>query len=106
VKALPARGEVGIFNRSHYEDVLVVRVHDLCAEGPLEPALRPDQRLREASHRERNHGPQAYLHVSREEQAKRLAERIDDPTKNWKVNPGDFEEAKLWNDYTPPPTTR
>jgi PPK2 family polyphosphate:nucleotide phosphotransferase len=99
VKALPARGEVGIFNRSHYEDVLVVRVHDLVPKDAW--SRRYDQINAFEKHLTENGTTvlKLYLHVSREEQAKRLAERIDDPTKNWKVNPGDFEEAKLWNDY-------
>ncbi len=99
VRALPARGEVGIFNRSHYEDVLVVRVHSLV---PKEAWRRRYEEINAFEKHLVESGTtilKFFLHVSREEQARRLRERIEDPTKNWKVNPGDFEEARLWDDY-------
>jgi len=108
---LPERGQIGIFNRSYYEDVLVVRVHpeDLHREGV--PDALPDgapvwkERYRSIVNLERHlyeNGTRIlkfYLHLSKEEQRKRFLERIDDPSKNWKVSPADIEERKLWKQY-------
>ena len=110
--ALPARGIVGIFNRSYYEEVLVVRVH---------PEILASQRLPEASvknlpklwqqryahicefenYQNSNgmHIVKFFLHISRDEQKKRFLERIDDPSKNWKFNSGDLKERARWDDY-------
>ncbi|HWS71527.1 MAG TPA: polyphosphate kinase 2 family protein [Thermoanaerobaculia bacterium] len=96
---VPAKGEVVVFNRSHYEDVLVVRVHDLV------PETRWRQRYAQINEFERmltENGTvilKFFLHISRDEQKKRLEERISDPTKRWKFQHGDIEERKLWNDY-------
>jgi PPK2 family polyphosphate:nucleotide phosphotransferase len=98
-RAVPARGEVGIFNRSHYGDVLVVRVHNLV------PKQVWSQRYEQINVFEKLLADndvkilKFFLHISREEQKKRLLERINDPTKNWKVSLGDFEERKYWDDY-------
>ena len=99
VKALPARGEVGIFNRSHYEDVLVVRVHELVPKS--EWRKRYDQINAFEKHLSENGTTilKFCLHVSREEQARRLRDRIEDATKNWKINPEDFKEARRWAEY-------
>jgi PPK2 family polyphosphate:nucleotide phosphotransferase len=108
---LPERGQIGIFNRSYYEDVLVVRVHpeDLHREGV--PDALPDgapvwkERYRSIVNLERHlyeNGTRIlkfYLHLSKEEQRKRFLERIDDPSKNWKVSPADIEERKFWKQY-------
>lgn len=98
--AVPAKGMIQIFNRSHYEDILVTRVHKWCDDATAEKRIKAindfEQLLQE-------HGStvilKIYLHVSREEQAKRLQERMDDPEKHWKFNPKDMEEAKLWDVY-------
>ena len=96
---VPAKGEVVVFNRSHYEDVLVVRVHDLV------PEARWRQRYAQINEFERmltENGTvilKFFLNISRDEQKKRLEERISDPTKRWKFQHGDIEERKLWNDY-------
>jgi len=98
-KALPAPGDVGVFNRSQYEDVLVVRVHDLVPES--EWSGRYD-RINEFEHRVVDAGThlvKVMLHISKAEQKERLAERLDDPTKFWKYNPGDLTERTFWDDY-------
>lgn len=98
-RAVPARGMIGVFNRSHYEDVLVVRVHGLV---PPEVWRR---RFRQINEMERmldeNHVKilKFYLHISKDEQAKRLRERIEDKSKNWKFSEGDLVERKLWTKY-------
>lgn len=110
VKALPERGRIGIFNRSHYEEVLAVRVHPSFL-GPqrLPPHTLGDglwkQRFEEINNFEKylvQQGTQIvkiFLHVSKEEQRLQQLERIDTPEKNWKFNPGDIEERKYWKDY-------
>ena len=107
---LPERGEIGIFNRSYYEDVLVVRVHPDMLEKQKLPDLKPgtdlwEQRYRSIrdleAHLYRN-GTRIikfFLHISKEEQRKRLLERIDTPDKNWKLSLNDFEERKYWDQY-------
>jgi len=109
--ALPARGHIGIFNRSYYEEVLIVRVHKeiLAAERlPENPARRDDfwkERYRSINDLERHltrNGTRIikfFLNLSREEQRKRLLARIDDPEKNWKFNFADLRERDCWDDY-------
>ncbi len=96
---VPAKGEVAVFNRSHYEDVLVVRVHKLVPEKVWHK--RYDQ-INEFEKMLAANGTvilKFFLHISREEQRKRLQERIDDPDKHWKFQHGDIEERKLWDEY-------
>lgn len=98
-RRLPAPGEVAVFNRSQYEDVLVVRVHDLVPES--EWSTRYD-RINDFERRVVEGGchlVKVMLHVSRDEQKRRLAERLEDPTKYWKFNPGDLAERSRWEDY-------
>lgn len=96
----PARGMLQIFNRSHYEDILVTRVHKWCDD---ETALKRMKAINDFEQLLQAHANTVilkfYLHVSKEEQAKRLQERVDDPKKHWKYNPRDAEESKLWNVY-------
>jgi PPK2 family polyphosphate:nucleotide phosphotransferase len=98
-RALPAPGRIGIFNRSHYEDVLVARVHELVPE-PVWSARYDEINAFEA---ELVAGGltlvKVMLHISPEEQKKRLLARLDDPTKQWKFNPADLTERERWNDY-------
>ena len=97
--ALPVAGDVGVFNRSQYEDVLVVRVHNLVPES--EWATRYD-RINEWERRvveSGTHLVKVMLHISKDEQRTRLAERLADPTKHWKYNPGDLTERGYWDDY-------
>jgi PPK2 family polyphosphate:nucleotide phosphotransferase len=108
-RALPGRGWIGIFNRSHYEEVLVVRVHpDLLAAERMPAAGRRDvwaRRYREINDWERylvDNGVRVVkvmLNLSKREQAKRFLKRIDHPEKNWKFSPGDVRERRYWDDY-------
>jgi PPK2 family polyphosphate:nucleotide phosphotransferase len=98
-QAVPARGEIGIFNRSHYEDVLVVRVHSLV------PKPTWSRRYEQINAFERLLAEndvtvlKFFLHISKQEQLERLRERLADRTKLWKFNPVDLEERKLWKHY-------
>jgi PPK2 family polyphosphate:nucleotide phosphotransferase len=107
---LPARGEIGIFNRSHYEEVLVVRVHPelLAAESLPKAARHRDvwaERYRHINQWEHYlvdngiHLVKIMLNLSRREQAKRFLKRIDHPEKNWKFTAGDVRERRYWDDY-------
>ncbi len=107
---LPERGRIGIFNRSYYEEVLVVRVHPelLRSEGvPDAPHDKVVWRHRYRSivdlerhlHDNGTRVVKFYLHLSKEEQRKRFLERIDEPEKNWKFSMADIEERKFWKDY-------
>ena len=84
-QVLPERGEIGIFNRSHYEDVLVVRVEELVPKAGLEAALRGHQRLRAEPGQRGHEVVKLFLHISKEEQAERLRERIADPQEELEV---------------------
>jgi PPK2 family polyphosphate:nucleotide phosphotransferase len=106
-RALPARGEIGIFNRSHYEEVLIVRVHpdNLDAEK-IEPT--PDlwqRRYQEINDWERHlaangtHLVKLFLNVSKQEQRTRFLKRINEPEKNWKFSAADARERRYWDDY-------
>ena len=98
-KATPRRGEIGIFNRSHYEDVLVARVHKLVPK-PIWLA-RYDQINDFEKILVKNEVAmfKFFLHISKEEQARRLEQRIDNPRKNWKISLADVTERKYWDDY-------
>ena len=98
--AVPPRGDVGIFNRSHYEDVLIARVHGLVPQSVW--SRRYDQINSFESYLAENQVTvvKFFLHISRAEQRKRLQERIDDPAKRWKISESDFKERRLWQDYT------
>ena len=97
----PGKGEVAIFNRSYYEDVLVVRVHKLaprevCSErygfiNDFEKLLRLEGHT---------HFIKFFLHISREEQLERFKQRLDDPSRNWKISEGDYKEREYWDAYT------
>jgi PPK2 family polyphosphate:nucleotide phosphotransferase len=110
VRHLPERGRIGIFNRSYYEEVLVVRVRPgLLERQKLPPQLVGkriwDERLTDIAHfedyatRQGTNILKFFLHVSRKEQKKRFMERLDAPEKNWKFSPSDVGERKFWNDY-------
>lgn len=108
-KALPGRGEIGIFNRSHYEEVVVARIHNLIkSDGMPEKLVRKDiweTRYRQIRDWERylseNGFPMVkiFLHLSKDEQKKRLIDRILTKQKNWKFDMSDIEERKYWNRY-------
>lgn len=96
----PAKGMIQLFNRSHYEDILVTRVHKWCNDETAKKRMRAINDF-EKLLAEHNSTVvlKFYLHISPEEQQLRLQERIKDPTKQWKYNENDFAEAKLWDDY-------
>ena len=111
VASLPERGRIGIFNRSYYEEVLVVRVHESILEAQRLPdSIAEDKSIwdkryesirdhEEHLHRNGTRIVKFFLHLSKEEQRKRLLARIDDPSKNWKASPADIAERKFWDDY-------
>lgn len=96
----PAKGEMVIFNRSHYEDVLVVRVHNFSAARGMGPALRADQRLRAATGRRGHHDPQVLPPHQQGRAEAAPARSPGRPQKRWKFSTGDLAERKLWDDYT------
>ena len=99
-KAVPNRGNIGIFNRSHYEDVLIVRVHDLV---PKEVWRRRYRQINDFEQMLTENGVtilKFFLHISREEQKRRFEARIEDSSRNWKLSLPDFEERQHWDDYT------
>jgi PPK2 family polyphosphate:nucleotide phosphotransferase len=109
-KSLPERGRIGIFNRSYYEEVLVVRVHPAILKGQKMPPSVVgkriwDDRLADIAHFEDYLGRQGvivlkfFLNVSRQEQKKRFMKRLDTPEKNWKFSASDVQERGFWNDY-------
>ena len=96
---VPQRGEIVIFNRSHYEDVLVVRVHELV---PQEQSERRYRHMVEFERMLADEGTiimKFFLHISRKEQKERLQARLDEHEKRWKFNPGDLKERALWPQY-------
>jgi PPK2 family polyphosphate:nucleotide phosphotransferase len=110
VRALPPRGHIGVFNRSYYEEVLVVRVHPELLEQQQLPRerVRPkiwEERFEDINAFERHlwrNGTivtKFFLHISRREQERRLLERIGDPSKHWKFSPGDLPERAKWKSY-------
>lgn len=95
----PARGEIVIFNRSHYEDVLVVRVHNLVPEEIWGRRYDQINAFEQMLAEEGVTLLKFYLHIDKDEQKQRLQERLDDPTKQWKFSTGDLAERKLWPAY-------
>ena len=97
---VPGRGIIQIFNRSHYEDVLITRVHGWCDDKTATQRFDAINNFEELLTNHNNTQIlKFYLHISHEEQKERLEERIKDPTKEWKYNARDKEEAKLWDNY-------
>lgn len=110
LKSLPERGKIGIFNRSYYEEVLIVRVHEQVLKRQQIPAQLVgkglwDERLADIAHFEDYLGRQGivilkfFLQISREEQKKRFLKRLDTPEKNWKFSPADVHERNFWDQY-------
>jgi len=98
-KYTPEKGMIQIFNRSHYEDVLITRVHEWFDD---QTAMKRFEQINSFEQTLQERGTQIlkfYLHISREEQARRFEERLRDPRKRWKYNANDLAEAKRWNDY-------
>jgi len=98
-KAVPGPGEIGVFDRSHYEDVLVVRVHDLVPRATWEKRYAAINRFEAGLAEAGTTIVKVMLHVSPAEQKRRLMERLERPDKYWKYNPGDVDERAFWEKY-------
>jgi PPK2 family polyphosphate:nucleotide phosphotransferase len=98
-KQVPRRGEVVIFNRSQYEDVLVVRVHDLVPKPVWSVRYQQINDFEKRLVDNGTHILKFFLHVSKEEQLDRFKNRLDDPDRQWKISEGDYAERKFWNAY-------
>jgi PPK2 family polyphosphate:nucleotide phosphotransferase len=98
-RAAPRKGFIGIFNRSHYEDVLVVRVHDLVPKEEWETRYQRINRFEEMIHDAGTTIVKIFLHISKDEQRRRLQSRLDDPKKRWKFSHADIAERNYWDDY-------
>jgi PPK2 family polyphosphate:nucleotide phosphotransferase len=97
---VPHDGELVIFNRSHYEDVLIVRVHELVPESRWRGRYEHIRRFERLLTDEGTTVIKFFLHISKDEQKARLQARLDDPNKHWKFNRADLDERKHWDDYT------
>jgi PPK2 family polyphosphate:nucleotide phosphotransferase len=95
----PAKGMITVFNRSHYEDILITRVRGLCDDDTAIKRMKSINAFEELLQHNNTTILKFYLHISAEEQQERLTERMNDPKKHWKYNAKDFEEAKLWDKY-------
>jgi PPK2 family polyphosphate:nucleotide phosphotransferase len=98
-KVAPPHGAIGIFNRSHYEDVLVVRVHDLVKPKVWKDRFKQINQFERTLVKNNTILLKFFLHISADEQKKRLQERLADPTRYWKFSMHDVEERRFWNDY-------
>ena len=96
---VPAGGHITVFNRSHYEDVLVVRVHELVPENMWRKRYEQINEFEQLLAENGTRILKLFLHISKDEQKQRLQERLDDPSKHWKFSVGDLEERKLWDHY-------
>ena len=98
-KATPRRGKIGIFNRSHYEDVLIVRVHDLVPKAVWSKRYAIINSFEENLVASGTTVVKFFLHISKEEQAERFRKRLEDPEKHWKFRKADLDEREHWDDY-------
>jgi PPK2 family polyphosphate:nucleotide phosphotransferase len=98
-RQVPAKGELVVFNRSHYEDVLITRVHGWIDDDTAKCRFRQINDFEAMLVEEGTLILKFFLHISKDEQRERLQDRLDDPTKRWKFNPGDLDERKKWDDY-------
>ncbi len=96
---VPKKGEIVIFNRSHYEDVLIVKVHDWIDDAECKRRFAQINDFERMLTETGTVIIKCYLHISKEEQKKRMQERLNDPTKTWKFNPNDLKERDLWDKY-------
>ena len=97
--ACPRHGFIGLFNRSHYEDVLVAKVRKLVAKDVIEQRYDQINAFEQLLSETGTVVLKFMLHISKKEQSERLQQRLDDPEKNWKFNAGDLEDRKLWDDF-------
>jgi PPK2 family polyphosphate:nucleotide phosphotransferase len=95
----PRKGMIGVFNRSHYEDVLVVRVHELVPKSLWKKRYDQINEFEELVSENGTVILKFFLHISRDEQKRRLEDRLREPHKHWKFNPGDLKERERWDDY-------
>jgi len=98
-KAVPSQGYIGIFNRSHYEDVLIARVHDLVPRKVWKARFEQINQFEKMLVKNRVTVLKFFLHISKDEQKKRLEERLHDPTRFWKLSMSDIKERKYWSAY-------
>ncbi len=98
-RATPARGEVVIFNRSHYEDVLVTRVHELVPEAIWRKRYEAINAFEKQLAENGTHILKFFLHISKDEQLKRFRKRLDDPNRHWKISEADYQERQYWDAY-------
>jgi PPK2 family polyphosphate:nucleotide phosphotransferase len=96
----PARGQVTIFNRSHYEDVLVQRVHNMVPKDVWSARYDHINNFEKLLSDSGTHILKFYLHIDSDEQLKRFKKRMDDPARHWKISDGDYAERPFWDDYT------
>jgi PPK2 family polyphosphate:nucleotide phosphotransferase len=96
----PARGEIVIYNRSHYEDVLVTRVHNLVSKDVWMSRYDQINAFEKELVQHDTHILKFYLHISKKEQLSRFKDRLDDPAKRWKISETDYKERAYWNEYT------
>ncbi|MDE3061299.1 MAG: polyphosphate kinase 2 family protein, partial [Pseudomonadota bacterium] len=96
---VPAKGDVAIFNRSHYEDVLAARVHKLVPTDVIERRYGEINAIEKHLSENGTHILKFFLHISKNEQLKRFKDRLDDPTKHWKISESDYTERARWDDY-------
>ena len=99
-QATPAKGQVAIFNRSHYEDVLVVRVHNLVPRQVWSKRYEHINNFEKLLYDNGTHILKFYLHIDAEEELERFKIRIDDPARHWKISDGDYAERPFWDAYT------
>jgi PPK2 family polyphosphate:nucleotide phosphotransferase len=97
--AVPAKGAIGIFNRSHYEDVLIARVHKLAPKPVWQARYGEINAFEEMLSENGVHIVKFFLHISKAEQERRFEERLNDKNKNWKASAADFKERQFWDDY-------
>jgi PPK2 family polyphosphate:nucleotide phosphotransferase len=98
-REVPAKGEAAIFNRSHYEDVLVVRVHGLVPRSVWSKRYDQINAFEKSLADTGTHLLKFYLHISKDEQLKRFGDRLEDPSKHWKISASDYTERRRWDDY-------
>jgi PPK2 family polyphosphate:nucleotide phosphotransferase len=95
----PGLGEIAIFNRSHYEDVLITRVHKLIDKSTCKARYKQICEFEAELAENHTHIVKFYLHISKDEQLARFAQRLDDPSRNWKISEDDYRERPYWDDY-------
>jgi PPK2 family polyphosphate:nucleotide phosphotransferase len=96
---VPARGQVAIFNRSHYEDVLAARIHKLAPKSVWSKRYNQINQFEKSLSENGTHVLKFYLHIDKDEQLRRFKQRLDDPSKHWKISDTDYTERERWDEY-------